>query len=232
MSYAVPTAGGRHRTDRDPVVAEAAPTVAEDARPRGMGKLKNALHRLGQGLGASEPVEEILAELPQLTVVDDAETLPERLPTRETPELDDDHIDDLDHVDEVAEVDHVDHVDNVVALNARPCFDVTAVLHLAGEVDDRLYPWRFAGRYREQLDHRVSRIQSALERDDVETAMDAVLSLKVSSALVGTWELVDVASTLELEVRAGDLQAARSIAAQLPAVAARATDAISPYLSA
>lgn len=225
MSYAVPNAGGRHRTDRDPfAVAEAASSVvADSSHDRRPGRLKGALQRIGQGLG-NRPVHEAadlacVVELPSAEPASGGvETLPERLPTREAAQS--------------ADVEGLSDLGNVFALPSQPCFDVTDVLHLAGELDDRLFPWHFAGRYREQLDPRVARIDAALDAGDLETALEVTLSLKVTSTLVGTRELAELASVIETELRTGNLAAVRLSAAELPAVAGRAADALRPYLSA
>ena len=233
MSYAVPYAGGRHRTDRDPIaVTEATSAGSHDSTEAGRpGRLKSALRRIGQGIGNRSLDES--ADLTEAadagstsvaTVFDDIEMLPERLPTRRAVQPAD--------VGDLLELDDLTDFDNVISLPSQPCFDVTDVLHLAGELDDRLFPWHFAGRYREQLDVRLGRIEAALEAGDLDAALEVTLSLKVTSTLVGTRELAELSTSIEAELRAEDLSAARASAAQLPAVAARAVDALSPYLSA
>lgn len=115
---------------------------------------------------------------------------------------------------------------------ATPAFDVAALLRLGDDVDDPAFTLVFAARYRQMLSGRVDRIRDALLAEDVETALDATLSLKVSSSTVGTYELADLALVIEDNVRRLDVVGARSVAAQLPNAAARADMALADYLSA
>lgn len=118
------------------------------------------------------------------------------------------------------------------SLPTTPTFDAAALLRLASDVDDPAFIQVFAARYRQMLTGRVDRISDALLAEDVETALDATLSLKVSSSTVGTYELADLALVIEDNVRRLDVVAARSVAAELPNAAARADVALAEYLSA
>jgi len=110
-------------------------------------------------------------------------------------------------------------------------FDEAALRRLSYEVDDRVFTWLFANRYRRMLVGRVARITTALQRLDVEGALDAALSLKVASATVGTCELAALAHEVETEVRHHDVTAARTTASLLWAAAARADQALGAYLA-
>jgi len=110
-------------------------------------------------------------------------------------------------------------------------FDEAALRRMSREVDDRAFVWLFASRYRQMLIGRVARINTALQQLDVETALDAVLSLKVSSATVGTCELADLAQQVESEVRRTDITAARLSASRLWPAAVRADRALGDYLA-
>lgn len=68
---------------------------------------------------------------------------------------------------------------------------------------------RLVARYLELLDGRIGRLAGACEADDDSAAMDAVLSLKVSSAMVGAVALRDLAAQVEDCLRGGGCTAAR-----------------------
>lgn len=108
--------------------------------------------------------------------------------------------------------------------------DRTALRRLSRAVDDDRFVRKFAARYRELLPGRVTRISTSLRGHDVDLVLDAVLSLKVSSATVGAQELAELAGVIEGEVRIFDLPAARTAAASLPPAALRADAALAAYL--
>lgn len=108
--------------------------------------------------------------------------------------------------------------------------DRTALRRLSRAVDDDRFVRRFAARYRELLPARVTRISTSLRGHDVDLVLDAVLSLKVSSATVGAQELAELAGVIEREVRIFDLPAARTVAASLSPAALRADAALAAYL--
>jgi len=109
-------------------------------------------------------------------------------------------------------------------------FDPQALAKLAHDMKDRAFARSFAEKYRGLLDHRVSRITTALDAPDFIDAMDAALSLKVSSTTVGTCELAEIAQQIELDVRRQDAPAARMRASTLPEAARRADAALAQYL--
>ncbi len=113
-----------------------------------------------------------------------------------------------------------------------PAFDAAALRRLSHDLDDLAFVSVFANRYLEMLPTRVLRIARALQAADVEAALDAALSLKVSSTTVGTCELADIALAIEGNVRRLDVRAARHTAAELPPAAKRADHALVAYLSA
>jgi HPt (histidine-containing phosphotransfer) domain-containing protein len=110
-------------------------------------------------------------------------------------------------------------------------FDAGAVRRLAGDVEDAAFATAFVATYRRLLPERVRRIAAALEDGDPEAAMDATLSLKVSSATVGAEELFGLARIVEAQLRRSGTAAATSKAAELPAAAARAHQALGAYLA-
>lgn len=68
---------------------------------------------------------------------------------------------------------------------------------------------RIASLYLELLEGRIGRLADACEADDEPTAMDAVLSLKVSSAMVGAIDMRDLAAEVEGCLIGGGCAAAR-----------------------
>jgi len=111
-------------------------------------------------------------------------------------------------------------------------FDPSAVEALVADVGDGCFAPVFVGKFRSLLPERVRRIAITLGTDDVEDALDAVLSLKVSACTVGAGELCLIGRTLEAHLRHCDLARARLVAADLPAAAHRADAALGAYLAA
>lgn len=64
---------------------------------------------------------------------------------------------------------------------------------------------KFARDYATMWDLRCSRLAAALDRRDYRAAIDAVISLKVSSAMVGGVRLAQLAEQLEQALKQGDL---------------------------
>ena len=81
----------------------------------------------------------------------------------------------------------------------------------------------FARDYTRMWDQRYRSLASALERGDLAGSMDAVLSLKTSSAMVGGLRLAQLAGELENALRAGDIGRALSL---LRDVAARGGETV------
>ena len=121
-------------------------------------------------------------------------------------------------------------MNRIASRPADAALDRTALRRLSRAVDDDRFVRRFAARYRELLPGRVTRIATSLRGHDVDLVLDAVLSLKVSSATVGAQELAELAGVIEREVRIFDLPAARTAAASLPPAALRADAALAAYL--
>ena len=84
-------------------------------------------------------------------------------------------------------------------------FDPSAVAALTGDVGDDAFAPVFVGKFRALLPERVRRIAITLGSDDVDDALDAVLSLKVSACAVGAGELCRIGRTLEAHLRHLDL---------------------------
>ena len=100
-------------------------------------------------------------------------------------------------------------------------FDPRALDRLGLDAADRAFAGVFAQKYRDLLASRISRIEEGLRTFDLTSAMDATLSLKVSSSTVGAVELAATAERIERAVRRQDLTAARREADSLPESARR-----------
>ena len=108
--------------------------------------------------------------------------------------------------------------------------DVAVLAVLAAELEDREFTLTFASRYRGMLASRIERITTAVVSADLVAAMDSALSLKVSSATVGTHELAHIALTIETDLRGNDLQHAYAETQLLGPAARRAEQALELYL--
>ncbi|WP_340538109.1 Hpt domain-containing protein [Nocardioides sp. GXZ039] len=110
-------------------------------------------------------------------------------------------------------------------------FDPRTLHQLAD--DDRARPFLLglAETFQRMLGERVSRLVDAVRGADVEEAMDAVLSLKVSSTMIGAHELARTATLIEGYLRSDDLPGASSLLLVLAEVARRTDAAIAGYLT-
>lgn len=83
------------------------------------------------------------------------------------------------------------------AMITSPVLDTEALRRLGEELGDADILCGFLRRYVALLDQRIGRLQRALAAQDHEGWMDAVLSLKTSSALAGARALADLAAGLQ-----------------------------------
>ena len=88
---------------------------------------------------------------------------------------------------------------------APPLVDPAALQDLGAQLDSPAVAKGFARDYTRMWDQRYRSLASALERGDLAGSMDAVLSLKTSSAMVGGLRLAQLAGELESALRAGDM---------------------------
>jgi HPt (histidine-containing phosphotransfer) domain-containing protein len=109
-------------------------------------------------------------------------------------------------------------------------FDAGVVSCLTGDPRDAAFAPELVTRYRRLLPERVRRIGVALDAEDRDVTMDAVLSLKSSSALVGAGELHDLAVRIERHVRREEPAPARAVLALIADAAGRADRALAAYL--
>jgi hypothetical protein len=109
--------------------------------------------------------------------------------------------------------------------------DPTSLERLAQDVSSLPFMVSFAERYQGLLPQRVHRVLTAITDGDLDQALDAALSLRVSSAFVGALELVDLARHVETHLRTGDLAAATERAHAISEAAPRTALALTDYLS-
>ena len=108
-------------------------------------------------------------------------------------------------------------------------FDPSAVHRLEADTDSRPFVRTLVGTYQRMLAPRVDRLLNALIASDTDEAIDAALSLRVSSIMTGATELAETATFVVQDLRNHDLPAARAQALLLPAAASRARAALELY---
>ncbi|MGO4120051.1 Hpt domain-containing protein [Arthrobacter sp. YAF16] len=106
---------------------------------------------------------------------------------------------------------------------AAPLVDPAALQDLGEQLNSAAVAKGFARDYAEMWDQRYDSLAGALERRDQAAALDAVLSLKTSSSMVGGLRLAELAGELEESIRGGDLGRAASL---LDDVAARGSETV------
>src|SRR5919112_6639433 len=90
----------------------------------------------------------------------------------------------------------------------RPLVDKSVLDRLRAELEeDEGYCRIFVGNFIDYLPHRIGRLKLALTTGDLDGSVDAVLSLKSSSQMVGAERLAGLARALESEIRSGGLDA-------------------------
>lgn len=97
-----------------------------------------------------------------------------------------------------------------------PLVDAAVLQDLEEQLGQPDIARNFANDYAAMLGQRQRRLVASVGREDRAAALDAVISLKVSSAMVGGLRLAHLAERLEAAVREGDLQDG---AAQLAVIA-------------
>jgi HPt (histidine-containing phosphotransfer) domain-containing protein len=97
-----------------------------------------------------------------------------------------------------------------------PVLDPAWLRQLADELKGREAAIRFALDYLDLLPGRGARILQALSDRDPAAALDAVLSLKVTSSMAGAVALEQLCRALELSLRNGRPGDAAALAASLP----------------
>lgn len=70
---------------------------------------------------------------------------------------------------------------------------------------------RFASDYAAMWDQRYTRLAAAVENQDRDSALDAIISLRITSAMVGGLRLARLAEVLESVIRQGDFGQGRAM---------------------
>lgn len=96
-----------------------------------------------------------------------------------------------------------------------PLVDPAALQDLGTQLDSPSAAKGFARDYAKMWDRRYSCLASALGRRDQAGSLEAVLSLRTSSEMVGGVQLAGLAAELEAAIRAGDMDRARSLLAEV-----------------
>lgn len=98
-----------------------------------------------------------------------------------------------------------------------PLVDPAVLMDLRNNLDSPVIALKFAGDYTGMWELRRSRLAAALNRGDLAAAMDAVISLRVSSTMVGGRRLAALAQQLEEAVSRADFATARQFTAAVDA---------------
>lgn len=85
-----------------------------------------------------------------------------------------------------------------------PLVDAAVLEELEDELAGSGLAQRFARDYTSMWDQRYSRLAAAVDNQDSASALDAVISLKITSAMVGGLRLAKLAELLEAVIRMGD----------------------------
>ena len=86
-----------------------------------------------------------------------------------------------------------------------PLVDPGALQDLGEQVNSATVARGFARDYAQLWEQRYESLSASLARRDQAAALDAVLSVKTSSSMVGGLRLAQLASEMELLIRAGNL---------------------------
>ena len=110
-------------------------------------------------------------------------------------------------------------------------FDPAALVSLTGHANDDDLARVLADHYLRLLPERVRRVVAALHVEEPDEAMDAVLSLKGSSATLGAHELGALGAVIERHLRRGDLPGAQAAAEDLMPASQRLERVLVAYLA-
>lgn len=85
-----------------------------------------------------------------------------------------------------------------------PFLDTAILQELEEQLDGPDLALRFARDYAAMWDQRCAKLAAAVEVQDMDAALDAVISLKITSAMVGGLRLTRLAELLEGVIRQGN----------------------------
>ena len=92
-----------------------------------------------------------------------------------------------------------------------PLVDAAVLEELEDELAGSGLAQRFARDYAAMWDQRYARLAAAVDQQDSASALDAVISLKITSAMVGGLRLAKLAELLEAVIRMGDFGQGQSL---------------------
>ncbi|MEW1805661.1 Hpt domain-containing protein [Pseudarthrobacter sp. NPDC080039] len=96
-----------------------------------------------------------------------------------------------------------------------PLIDAAVLDELEDELAGSGLARRFARDYAAMWDVRLARLGTAVDSEDEASALDAVISLKISSAMVGGIRLARLAELLEGLIRQGDFARSQAMMADI-----------------
>ena len=109
------------------------------------------------------------------------------------------------------------------AVGTLPLLDPTALQVLTEDLGSRGMSLQFARDYAALWGQRQARLRDSVEQEDLTVALDAAISLKVTSAMVGGARLAHLAQTLEAALQQGNLH---QVPALLALIAVHGQDTI------
>ncbi|CAN7332707.1 Hpt domain-containing protein [Arthrobacter sp. LjRoot14] len=92
-----------------------------------------------------------------------------------------------------------------------PLVDWAVLAELEEELGSPVIAWNFARDYTLIWRRRQRALASALEQREQHQALDAVISLRVSAAMIGGMRLAQLAQTLQLLIQEGDLEGGEAL---------------------
>ena len=113
-----------------------------------------------------------------------------------------------------------------------PVFDPSVLNLLAVEINSQQIAFGFAAHYVQLLGGRVRKIQWALETGRYGEAGDAVLSLKVTSSMVGAVGLKELAEAMEIHVSKVNKCILAELACRLTTIAEHTSKAVADFVGA
>jgi hypothetical protein len=92
-----------------------------------------------------------------------------------------------------------------------PLVDASILEDLEEELNGSELAVRFARDYAAMWDLRYTRLAAAVQSQDRAAALDAIISLKITSTMIGGLRLARLAETLETVIRQGDFGRGRAL---------------------